>query len=264
MTDLCVELHCAIIDCIDDPTTLSAYSLTCKAFLAASRRRLFCDIRLFKGDMAERFIEIICSTPAATNPSLYVRHLCIIEGLHVNTYGSRPSGWINMALPLLTTNLLEVTVLELENLDWSILDKKARNIFMSGFQKVKRLKIFSGYFDNPEQMIQFIRTFPSLMDLQISHTNWSHNLTPTIPLPTKLQVLSLPSHYYRFERFLTTEQHPHLHTLILQSELYLSSEDIRAIGRFLNIIGSGLEHLDLGGLWDIRYAEGYYHFCSIS
>ena len=63
--------------------------------------------------MANGFIDIICSAPAAaaTNPSSHVRHLHIQEGCYRYQLELRRS---KMALPILITTLLEITVLEFQ------------------------------------------------------------------------------------------------------------------------------------------------------
>ena len=253
------ELYDTIIDCIDDPITLGACSLSCKAFLPTSRRHLFHTIDLFNRDIANRFIDIICSAPAATNPSSYVRRLRIQEGCDL--YEEFDPLWFNTALPILTTTLLEVTVLELENMRWNSLDDEVHTIFMSGFQKFKGLKMVFGKFQTSEEMYRLISTFPSLTHLEICEPYCTDHLTltiPLIPLPITLKFLSLPSDYSNhFEQLLSMEAHPHIHALELKFE-YLA--DIRSIGRLLNMTASGLEHLDLDKLWSTRDAEGLLPF----
>ena len=246
------ELYEAIINYIDsdDIPALRACSMTCKTFLLSSRPRLFYRINICRKDDADRFIEIICSAPPPTNPSSHVRYLHIEEGLARYDFEPR---WASMALPILTAALLEVTVLEIYNLNWRVLDDKARTSLMSGFQKVEALQLLYAEFETVGLMDKLVSTFPSLTELDISQCYWSSE-TPTIPLPTTLQVLSLQaSDSNHFGQLFSMAQHPRLRTIKFSD---IEEDDVPDIGRLLNIIGSSLEHLDLDALGSIPGAQG--------
>ena len=171
-----LELCYAIIDNVDNlderdhETTLRACSLTCRAFLPASRRRLFHRVFLYNASKADLFLNIICSAPVSTNPCSYVR--C----LRLDDYQPR---WVSKALPLLTTCLLEVTSLELRHVDRSTLDDMATTY---GFQKVERLRIFFRAINPLEQLSQFLATFPALTSLSVGGRFSTIDETP-VPLP---------------------------------------------------------------------------------
>jgi hypothetical protein len=252
-THLPTELWDAVFDNLSDlhdRTTLSTCSLTCKAFLRASHRRLYTAVvlqsRPSPAITANHFLRIIRSPSLLVNPSSFVRRLCI-------RYRHHPShAWVNEALPILATCLLEVTALKLECLNWRFLGDGAKSAIMSGFKKVKYLDLEESEFWTPDEMCATITAFPSL----------THLLCPHIRLET-----DVPCPANHFDRSLNTEQFSNLRKIEC---LYISQPVIVAIGNLLRTIGSNLEHLDLGGSYVERddssvydLGEGYLIFPSL-
>ena len=238
-----------MIDSLDfwaDEDTLRACSLTCKAFLLASRYHLFYCVHLGNRHIAQRFLDTICSTPSPTSPYQYIRHLCLVEG-------RRESHrlWVNKALSLLATRLLDVTILELDSLQWNKLDDTGRAMILYGFQRVKHLETIFSKFETWEQMNQFITSFPSLTHLSCSQTYWETGGIPTVPLPHGLQSITLDSRQsIVFHRLLSLESHPRVCAVKFH---YVSLDYVQDVGTLLKTLGPDLEELDLG---DLRCALG--------
>ena len=231
----------------DDEDTLRACSLTCKAFLPTSRYHLFYRVRLGSRYIAQRFLDTICSTPSPTSPYQYIRHLCLLEGQRGSYHL-----WVNDALSLLTTRLLDVTILELESLQWNELDNTGRAMILSGFQRVERLKTIFSKFKTSEQMNQFITSFPSLTHLSCSQTYWETGDIPTVPLPQGLQSITLDSRQSMFfHQLLSLESHPRVCAVKFHHVL---PDYIQNVGILLKTLGPDLEELDLGNL---RSALGF-------
>ena len=197
-----IEICELVIDNLDDDKepaafhlALRACCLACKTFLPATRRRLFYHVNLTCREVAERFLDIICSLPSSTSPCWYVRKLSISD------YNIE---WISnlKALPGLAERLLDVTQLEFE-LGWDLLDDVDRRAILSGFLKVGKVKMAHGCqcFGTLEQMNQLIASFPSLVDLDCSLAGWRADdggpLTDALPQGLKSIVLdSFHSPYF--------------------------------------------------------------------
>jgi hypothetical protein len=244
--DLPIELCELVIDNLDSEHTLRACSLACRAFLPASRRRLFYHVDLFDRDTAERFLHTICSVPSPTSPCRYIRKLCLSEGRRGDE-----NLWINKALPLLTERLLEVTTLELEFLLWKLLDEIGRIAILSSFLKVRSLEMIFSKFESSEQMNQFIGSFPSLVDLYCSQTQWAIDGPLTTALPQRLRTVALDSHHSLFfHHLLRRELRPGVRALRFPS---MFREDTKSVGMLLKTLGSSLEELHFD---DLYYALG--------
>ena len=237
-----IELCEFVIDHLsiyDDKATLHACSLTCKAFLHASRYHLFYHVQL-TDRQATRFLDIIlCSTHSSTSPCAYVRKLTISK------WGHGDLRWLNEALPFLAISLLKVTILELYLLQWSQLDDAAKTAILSGFEDVKHLTIAFSLFETPEQMNQFIASFPSMIDLTCSETCWGEDralVTPRIPLPRSLTTITLDgSQSEFFDQLISLNPHHGVRAL----NFYNGTNDTKRLGNLLQTLGSSLEHVGL-------------------
>ena len=233
-----LELCELVIDLIDDLDALRAFSLACKAFLPACRRHLFYYVCLSNRHIAKRFLRSICSMPSSTSPYRHIHHLRLRDDFQ----------WVNDALPLLATLLLDVTILELQSVKWTMLDQTGQASLVSGFQKVKRLETLYGAFDTSEQMSQFIASFPLLVELSCTQTYW-RNDTPTrtaflTPLPHGIHTITLAACQSRFfHQLLTLESPPCVRSVSFQ---HMGSEHLDGVSMFLEALGSNLEELDLG------------------
>jgi hypothetical protein len=249
-----------------DKEALRACSLTCKAFLPASRSNLFHHVRLDDFRVTKRFFDNICATNSSTNPSTYVRRLTIEGRRPKVSYDFEPWTAITFAyLALITVHLVEVTMLELRYL--SLYRLKSWQEILSGFRKVDYLHLMHIRVVMPEDVNKYIATFPSLTRLSCAGVYWLSNqynrigsLTPlVVPLPSRLRNITMrASNAGFFHRLLSHESHPDVHTLNFVC-LGWGSTGPAAI--LLKTIGSSLEHLDLGEL-DIGYAGklvAYWH-----
>ena len=236
------------VDVSDDKATLRACSLTCRAFLPASRYRLFYRVRLRVERAAKRFLKNICSgIPSSTNPIPFIRHL-EMRGRH---------RWVIDVLVFLATRLLEVTYLQLRELKWSLLDENARTTLLSGFQKVTRLE-FSGEFHTSDEMTQFISLFPSLTIISCAKTWWTINemIAPpptTTPLPCGLATIIMgSSHSMYFNRLLRLQSHPNVRDLRID----IRSRHARSTAILLKTLGASLDNLSMG----LEYSENRFVF----
>ena len=113
-----IELCEDVIDNLhDDNHTLRACSLVCRAFLSASRRHLFHTVTINRYE-ADRFLMPLFSNSSTKNKLIH----------------------------LLAIHLPEVVVLELEHLQWNLLDDIVQTIVTFGFQKVKCLILINSKF----------------------------------------------------------------------------------------------------------------------
>jgi hypothetical protein len=236
----------------DDKKTLRACSLTCKAFLPASRSNLFHHVRLNDFRVAKRFFDNICATNSSTNPSTYVRRL-IIEGSR-SEYPFQVKPWTEITfanLALITVHLVEVTALELRYLQLDMLDRGgAWKAIFSSLRKVDYLRMQYVRASTPEDVNRYIATFPALTTVSSAVTSgprWTQSNTPlTVPLPRGLRNITIHGFdTFLFHRLLSHESHPDVHTLNFVSLLWRFIEPAAIL---LKTMGSSLEHLHLGGL----------------
>src|SRR3984957_20675815 len=236
----------------DDYKALRACSLTCKAFLPASRCNLFHHIQLNDFQVAKRFLDNICSTNSPTNPSTYVRRLTI-EG---NSYESllKPQPWTDITfanLALITVHLVEVTPLELLFLELHMLvHGGAWEAIFSSLRKVDYLRMEYIEASTPEDINKYIATFPWLTKVSavVFWLSRTKSQTPlSVPLPRRLQTITISGSDANilFHRLLSHESHPDVHTL---NFVTVDRDVIREAAMLLKTIGSSLMHLDLGFL----------------
>ena len=219
---------------IYDKTTLFACSLTCKAFLPACRYRIFRCVSLGPRT-SKRFLQTISSTNLPSDPAAYVRHLSL---------GARPS--LNEALPFLATRLLWVTELHIHSLKWGQLDDAARTAIVIGFQNVTNLAIYASKFGTSGQLVQLIRTFPSLTDLEFYGLGIlpCPDGSPDSLLPLNLRAIILEcSHSMLFYWLLGLESQHAVHSITFQYNI--RPEHLQGAGMLLKRLGSNLEHLSL-------------------
>ena len=244
--ELC-ELIIDNLDSWEDEDTLRACSLTCKAFLHASRYHLFYRVHLINRHIAQRFLDTICSTPSPTSPYQYIHYLCLSEERR-----EPHLLWVNKALTLLATRLLDVTILELDHLQWNMLDDTGRAMILSGFQRVEHLVTAFSKFETSEQMNHLITSFPSLTHMSCSQTYWETGGILTVPLPHGLQSITLDSDQsIVFHQLLCLESHPRVCTVKFH---YVLPDYVPNVGMLLKTLGPDLEELDLG---DLRCALGF-------
>ena len=247
-----IELWELVIDNLNDDEKLAfqnsallACSLTCKAFLPVTRRVLFYHVHLTCREVAESFLDIICSLPSSTSPCRYVRKLFMSD------LEDGP-GWISKASTVLVERLPYVTTLGFDTLIWDLLDDVCRRAILSGFLKVRNLDMVYSIFGTSEQMNQFISSFPSLINLYCSSTRWRRDDDGPLhdALPQGLQMIALDSHHSLFfHRLLSRESHAS-HSVRALKFHYIDPADTENVGRLLETLGSRLEELDLGDIYD--------------
>ena len=257
-----IELWELVIDNLNDDrrfafrnSALLACSLACKSFLPATRRLLFYHVHLTCREVAERFLDVICSLPSSTNPCRYVRKFRMSEG----RCGIR-SRWISKALPVLAERLLDVTTLEFETLLWNLLDDDGRRAILSGFLEIRDLKLKYCDFETSEQLNRFIASFPSLVNLHCSSSYWNDG-PPTAALPQGLQSIALDSCQSLFFHHILSRNLQGSHGVRTLRFYDIEEEETENVGKLLKTLGSSLEELDFGHLYNAlcfnqRYGEG--------
>jgi hypothetical protein len=236
-----IELCELVIDTLDDQDTLRACSLTCKALLHASRHHLFYNIHLDDPRISQRFLHNICSNLSSTSPCQHIRHLTLDGDEEAAAYGR--GVWVNNALPILATCLLDVTTLELVFHRSNILKDTARIAMLSGFRRVKCMAITRNIFDSAEQMFQLIASFPSLTHLSLPWTACKNDGTTCTPLPLGLQAIALDSRLsFLFHQLLSFELHPIVRSIKI---IPVRPGYTQGVGTLLKTLGSSLEELDL-------------------
>jgi hypothetical protein len=241
-----VELYLLIVDNLqDDQTTLCVCSLVCKTFLHASRRHRFYTVHLNerRGDL---FLDSIRSI---FSPCQYVRHLFIDwiwphsdAWVNIDSNWSVFDAWVNAALPLLSTHLLNVTLLHLRL--YTMLNDTARAVIVSGFQQVKHLSIDYCKFETSEQLNELIASFPSLTSLSCLDSLWTSYKEPVIPLPCNLNSITLSTYHSTFfDRLLSIESHPNVRRVRFRMPYTEFEAQVDAVGKLLKTLGSSLKHL---------------------
>jgi len=222
---------------IDGNATLRACSLTCRAFRPISRYHLFYHVVLSDRHTTERFLNTICCTQSSTNPIPFIHRLSIFEG-------HRDDSWVNDALPILATGLLEVTFLQLASVFWGELDENAQTSLLSGFQRVTSLEMVYTSFTTSDELSRFISSFPSLTNLlHITRRIPDGILTaPYTPLPCHLATITTDSHHSRlFNQLLSLGSHPQVHDLHI--DMYPGH--VKSTGMLLKTLGASLENLKI-------------------
>jgi len=222
-----------------DRATLCACSLTCRAFLPASRCRLFYHVELQGQHTAKLFLNTICCTRSSTNPIPFIHRLSVS-----NHYSG--GSWVNEAFPILATCLLDVTFLKLRYVSWGLLDENAQTSLLSGFQKVTSLEISYTSFTTCDEMSRFLSSFPSLTNL--SHVTYQETeidgilTAPYTPLPCHLATVTTQSHHSMlFNQLLSLRSHPQVHDL----QIEIQSEYVKSTGMLLKTLGASLENLKI-------------------
>jgi hypothetical protein len=238
------------LDVTDDITTLTACSLTCKAFLPASRRGIFARVDLNTrgcrdNGRVQKFMEIVDSSPIIGS---YVRHLWINEGLVLVP----EDRWTGPALPFLATHLRNVEKLEISGTVWNHLDDNAHAALLSGFLTVTTLWLYFNNFGDSLHFKHLLSSFPKLTELDCHRCDWdmenpSQSSTPLASSLTKLDIDSGCSEL--LYELMELQARPAVRVLQCNIEIdepldESITHDIQ-VGRLLKILGSGLEELSI-------------------
>ena len=217
-----------------DRATLRACSLTCRAFLPACRYRLFYHVVLSSRHSAERFFNTIFQS--STNPIPFIPRLSII------TRDMHDHVWLNDALPILATALLEVTFLKLATMSWGLLDENAQTSLLSGFQKVTSLHIWYTSFMTWNETSRFLSSFPSLTNLLTRGITDGTLTEPYTPLPCHLATITMHSRQSMlFNQLLSLDSHPEVHDL----QIDMHPRYVKGAGMLLKTLGASLENLKI-------------------
>jgi hypothetical protein len=238
-----------IIDNIDsdDKKTLIACSMSCKAFIGPTYRRLYCHIYLRKSVRALQFARTISSLDS---PGRYVRRLFMIcDNL-------MPTHHMNSIIPILAQSLPGLISLHLVGLTWRDLNQQAQSTLKAGFRSIQQLEL-RVQFDTDDQMLGLISSFPFLTHLgPVICSVYGHLYAPIpytlILLPSGLEVLDIFSdHISIFDRLLRLQKFPNLRNLRIS--ISVGAHRIHEFGSLLEFLGPNLESLTFYGLVDTMW-----------
>jgi hypothetical protein len=220
------ELLDFIIDFLfDDKQSLKACSLTCRAFLSASRLHLFTQMHL----QTERFSSFMASSPSVVP---FVRCLTSINQ-QCAMYLSIQD--LNM-LPNLKSLIVRGSVFH---------PHLPPPLAESWCTQIACLSMESQGFSNFYQFARFIVLFTSLERLSMKNMLWFGQPIPDLHqrLPSTLRTLRLDLQQYSiFEWILSHDPMPSLHTLALT---YQNSNELSLINNICSGLRSSLRHFEL-------------------
>ncbi|CAL1715521.1 unnamed protein product [Somion occarium] len=229
----------------NDPGSLRACALTCRAWLVASREILYQDVTIENEQQFERFEETITMSP-------YIQECVRILRIDRSRRKYELNySWVNNKLsPILPKQLKKLHTLELKHLE----ERWKSNSFdnLSLFTSVTRLSLISCGM-SPTELYGLIGAFPSLQHLYLEHfielfTDHlrSDASPPRSPLRlTRLTIFAEDLPHTKDEDFfdwvLSTETRHTLRDL----KLVIGKRDIDQRACLLKAVGSNLEHLEL-------------------
>ena len=234
----------------DDVDALRACSLTCQAWLPASRFHLFRNLRLRNADDVSRFRALLVSAPSTAQ---CVRKLSLsadYDGTSPDGQAREDDGWVDETtdlLPLLT----EVTTLALARVRWHSLSAETRAAFEHMSRSVRQLFLFEVSFAASRDVIAFLSAFPSLRDLYFHAVSWKEDSPSPFDEQDASEVQSRMQLSYLFldpkssptlvtEWLLRRPGEPHLQTIQL---CWRALADTKPLGDLLTASGAALEEL---------------------
>ncbi|OBZ79320.1 hypothetical protein A0H81_00964 [Grifola frondosa] len=236
------ELSDYIIDFLhNDSCTLRACSLTCRAWLPASRYHLLNKVALHNARLCSAFHELLKTTP---NLGLYVRELNISQAVEpreiVNDIVAT-SSFVKLVSQIFT-HMRWVTDLRLCLIDML----PATSFGILRHQSITDISLSYCRFLEFADFVDFFYAFPQLKCLTLGGVTWRHGRTPRRLSPTPVLqklVLGRDMDLATLVDWLVSEE---LHTSIETFSVRCASEDdADVVGPFLDILGPSLRHLEL-------------------
>lgn len=237
----------------DDPKSLEACSLTCRAWVPTSRLHLFRTVRVRSAEDCTSLSSLLESSPVIAR---CVRKLTICAeypGYDGEARRTEDDSWINDASGLLK-KLTRVNSLALSRLGWSSLLPGTKLAFAELFKAVKTLFLFEVRFDASGDVLDVLSAFPELNELYFHGVSWTHESpTPQLLAPRHegdeermhLTYLFLDP---RSSPTLVTEwllNHPSEQRLRTIQLCWREIENTKALGDLLQASGSALERLTI-------------------
>lgn len=237
----------------DDPKSLEACSLTCRAWVPSSRLHLFRTVRVRNTEDCTSLSLLLESSPVIAR---CVRKLTICAeyaGFDADGRGMEDDAWVNEASGLLK-KLTRVNSLALSRVAWSSLHSETKLAFAELFKTVKYLFLFEVRFDASGDVLDFLSAFPELNELYFHGVSWTHESpTPQLLAPRSqgdeermhLSYLFLDP---RSSPTLVTEwllNHPSEQRLRNIQLCWREIENSKALGDLLQASGSALERLTI-------------------
>ncbi|KAI0636457.1 hypothetical protein C8Q77DRAFT_1050271 [Trametes polyzona] len=239
----------------DDIDTLRACSLTCKAWLPASRFHLFRNVRLRHADDVFRFRSLLSSAPGVAP---CVRKLSLsadYNGATAEGAAQEDDTWVNSAASLLPL-LNNISTLGLARVRWHALNDETRAAFAGVCKSVRQLFLFEVSFEASRDVVAFLSGFPALQELYFQAVSWKHDSPSPFDEPNSPQALTDAGRMQLSYLFLDPKSSPtlvtewllkhpeeqHLRTIQL---CWRELENTKAVGDLLQASGSSLESLQV-------------------
>ncbi|PSR75378.1 hypothetical protein PHLCEN_2v9136 [Hermanssonia centrifuga] len=262
----------------DDPKSLKACSLACRAWVPTTRLHLFRTVLLTSLSSTARFSALLDSTP---DIAWHVRKLSITaqysrdvdhDNNEDNAEGLRTiedDGWVNTCVGI-AQRLGEtgrVNTLALSRMRWSHLESSTKEAFKGLFKNVRALFLFEIRFRTSGDVLEFLDAFPDLDELYFHAVSWDHDSnTPLVPTPPATNNasdwLSMQPRFGQKDKmhltylFLDPRSSPTLVTEWLLSHplekklrtiqlCWREMDGTKALGDLLQVSGSSLERLQI-------------------
>lgn len=232
--------------------TLEACSLVCRGWVSESRFHLFRKVWL-SPTRVHSFLELLVQ-PRCTIPLRFVRHL------HMRPIDRRAwredasletlLTWAAPSVGSLESALARLTKLTLHFVHWGKLGNTTRDVLLTSFQGVTFLDLVVHRFHSSTSLTCVLRSFPALRDLELGYLEREYAPVPSGEgaLPAGLRSLKLKGTPEAFvDELARGGPFSALRTLKLieRNASRFTPRKLGAIARFLAVIGSSLQTLEL-------------------
>jgi hypothetical protein len=249
----------------DDPATLRACSLTCRAWVPTTRLHLFRTVRLSSEATCIQFSELLHSNPVVAR---CVRKLTIsaqYSGIGADNQAVEDDKWVNASAGIARSLGAQsrISTLALSRLRWSSLEQSTRDAFKELFHGVKTLLLFEVRFHASGDVLEFLDAFPDLEELYFHAVSWDHESAAPAGSASASDWLSMQTHALandekmhltylfldpRSSPTLVTEwilSHPSEQKLRTIQLCWREMDNTKALGDLLQASGSSLERLQI-------------------
>ncbi|KAK7685603.1 hypothetical protein QCA50_011470 [Cerrena zonata] len=237
---------------VGNQASLRACALTCKAWVIASRKVLYCDIKLETESQFDAFKRTVLSRPHVGKRVRVLR----IDRSRRKYKDQNP--WINNKLLCILRLLKGVRTFELINVNeqWGLVSMHLLSVFCKA---VTKLSVISCGMSSVE-LFYLISAFSSLNDLVIKDWvdlprpwvfdvtwNWNHTVAPAL----RITKLTLQTSDCLLEEFFGLVLMTGARTALRDVAVAIDKQSLAAYALFLSGFGSQLEHLEL------RFRQNY-------
>ncbi|KAF9817805.1 hypothetical protein IEO21_03147 [Rhodonia placenta] len=245
MPTLPPELFDEAIDHLwDDPTTLRACSLTCRAFVPTARLHIFRTIRIQGAGHCDRFRALLATAPGI---ACCVRRLTICaayKGVDAEGRALEDDAWVNTIAAVLP-QLTRITTLGIARVRWNALLAETQCAFAELFRQVQTLFLFEVRFLASGDVLDFLSAFPVLtpLPLAIQHPGYMEARKEQERMQLSYLFLDPKSSPTLVTEWLL--RHPseqHLRSIQL---CWREIDNMKGVGDLLHASGASLERLSI-------------------